>query len=78
MVLEHDQSYMFYLYQNPVFLDYLRNNPHWYKILYYNPTRFSEFLEEAKQAMNLTMEDRISKFQKQLNFISSIAQYLNK
>lgn len=67
-----------YFYENPIYLEYLRYNPRWYKILHYDPTMMDSFMEEANQKMHLTKKDSIAEFNKKLSFVSSLAQYLAK
>lgn len=67
-----------YLYDNPIYLEYLRYNPRWYKILHYDPDKFSSFIEEANQKLHLTKKDTIIEFNKKLSFVSSLMQYLAK
>ena len=74
MVLEQ----LKYLYENTIYLDYLRNNPRWYKILYYNPDMFSEFINEANEKLHLTSKDNLNEFSKKLSFASTLMQYLAK
>ncbi|MFI3252566.1 MAG: YlbE-like family protein [bacterium] len=69
-------SYMDYMYRNPVYLNYLRYHPKWYKILYYDQTRLKEFIAEAQKSMNITTSDRLKKLNSQLSFISSIASMM--
>lgn len=75
MVLK-DVSYMEFMYNNPIYLTYLRYHPHWYKILYYDPMRMKEFLSEAQVSMKITTQDRLKKFEEQLNFISQLTQLM--
>lgn len=67
-----------FLYQNPLFLNYLRYHPEWYKIIYYQPKRFKEFLEEAKKELKMTTFDKIENWKKQLGFFESLIDYLTK
>ena len=69
---------MKYFYDNPVYLEYLRYNPRWYKILYYDPSMLNAFLEEANTNLHLTKRDSLLEFNKKLSFISSLMQYLAK
>lgn len=74
MVLEE----LNYLYQNPPLLMYLRHNPRWYKILYYAPERFNDFLLEAKEKLHLTSKDTLKRWNNNLSFISKMIEYLAK
>ncbi len=69
-------NYMDYMYKNPIYLNYLRYHPKWYKILYYDPTRLSEFIKEAQKSMNMTTSDRLKKLNSQLSFISGLASMM--
>ena len=69
---------MKYFYDNPVYLEYLRYNPRWYKILYYDPSMLNAFLEEANTNLHLTKRDSLLEINKKLSFISSLMQYLAK
>ena len=74
MVLEQLQ----YLYRNPNYLEYLRYNPRWYKILYHDSEMFVEFINEANTNLHLTKKDTLKDFNKKLSFASSLIQYLVK
>lgn len=67
-----------YLYDNLLYLNYLRYNPKWYKILYYEPSMFVDFINEANEKMHLTRKDTLKDFNKKLSFVSSLMQYLAK
>lgn len=67
-----------YLYNNPIYLQYLRYHPRWYKILYYSPEYFDEFINEANIEMHLTKKDSFAQFNKKLSFVSSLLEYLAK
>ena len=69
---------MKYFYDNPVYLEYLRYHPRWYKILHYDPSQFNAFIEEANTKLHLTKKDSIIEFNKKLSFASSLMQYLAK
>lgn len=69
---------MQYFYDNPIYLEYLRYHPRWYKILHYDPEMFSAFLEEANKELHLTKRDSLLEFNKKLSFVSSLMQYLAK
>lgn len=72
-----DQSVLTLMYQNPVYLKYLRYHPKWYMILERYPSAFKEFEKTLKKDLKITMSDKINNFQKQLNFINSMIKYLN-
>ena len=69
---------MKYFYDNPIYLEYLRYHPRWYKILHYDPSLFPSFIEEANEKMHLTKKDSMLDFNKKLSFVSSLMQYLAK
>ena len=69
---------MNYFYDNPQYLEYLRYNPRWYKILYYEPTMLEDFIQEANNKLHLTKRDTIIDFNKKLSFVSTLMQYLAK
>ena len=69
---------MKYFYDNPVYLEYLRYNPRWYKILHYEPSMIKDFLLEANTNLHLTKKDSLLEFNKKLSFVSSLMQYLAK
>ena len=69
---------MKYFYDNPLYLEYLRYNPRWYKILHYDQTMFDTFINEANEKMHLTKRDSLLDFNKKLSFVSSLMQYLAK
>ena len=45
---------MNFFYDNPIYLEYLRYHPKWYKILHYDSNMLDAFIEEAKQELHLT------------------------
>lgn len=69
---------MKYFYDNPIYLEYLRYNPKWYKILYYDPDMLKDFITEANTTLHLTKRDSLLEFNKKLSFVSSLMQYLAK
>jgi hypothetical protein len=69
---------MKYFYDNPIYLEYLRYNPKWYKILYYDPNMLNDFILEANTNLHLTKRDSLVEFNKKLSFVSTLMQYLVK
>ena len=65
------------LYNNSVYLEYLRYHPKWYMILEKNPQLFKEFENELKKDLKITTYDKIENLKKQINFINGIIKYLN-
>jgi len=65
------------LYDNALFLTYLRYHPKWYVILNEHPELYSEFEHEVKINLKLTTYDKIENFRKQVDFVNGIIKYLN-
>lgn len=65
------------IYNNDLYLDYLRYNPKWYVILNDNPKLYIEFEKEVKKKYKLTTYDKIENFKKQIDFVNGIVKYLN-
>lgn len=51
----------FRIKNNPKYLQYLRENSYWYKILNRNPLMFDRFVEKVKEDYKLRASDKISK-----------------
>lgn len=66
-------DYMSYLYDHLDLLMYLRYNPRWYKILYYEPSYFKFFLIEAKKNLKITGIDKLESFKNRFNMLYSLA-----
>ena len=66
------------IYQDDKLLYYLRFHPKWYRILDEDEKMFESFLEKAKEELHLRSQDKIDNFGKQIKFISSMLNYLNK
>lgn len=66
------------IYENPVILEYLRYHPFWYKILYYDKSRLNDFLMIAKEELKITLSDKLEGFRNQLDFVTSLIEYINK
>ncbi len=71
-------NYMEYLYHNLDLLMYLRYHPKWYKILYYNPSYFKDFINEAKVNLKITPIDKLENFKNKFQMIYSLAGLFNK
>lgn len=69
-------EYMNYLYQHLDLLMYLRYHPRWYKILYYDPSYFKYFLQEAKTNLKITSYDRLENIKNKFNMIYSLASLM--
>lgn len=65
------------IYENPLYLEYLRYHPKWYVILNNNPAMYKEFEKEIKTTYKLTAYDKIENFRKQIDFLSGMIKYLN-
>lgn len=67
------------LYANPVYLDYLRQNPKWYYYLDLDSKYYSDFEKAVKQDLKLTTYDKLEAIKNQINFASSMLNYfMNK
>lgn len=64
------------LNNNNLYLNYLRSNAYWYKILNRSPERFDEFAEEVKTKYKLRVSDKISSITDNINFVSSMLNTL--
>lgn len=69
-------DYMQYLYNHLDLLMYLRYHPRWYKILYYEPSYFKHFLNEAKTNLKITGYDRLENIKNKFNMIYSLASLM--
>ena len=47
------------LYNNPVYLDYLRKHPKWYYYLEQNPSNFIFFENTLKKELKITTYDKL-------------------
>ena len=65
------------LYQNDLYLTYLRYHPKWYVILNDYPNAYEDFEKEVKVNLKLTTYDKIDNLRKQVDFINGIIKYLN-
>lgn len=65
------------IYNNELYLEYLRYHPKWYVILNDNPNLYSEFEKEVKTKYKITTYDKIENFKKQIDFVNGIVKYLN-
>lgn len=63
---------MEYLYNHLDLLMYLRYNPRWYKILYYDPSMFSVFINEAKTNLGIRTYDKLEGFKDKVNTLYSL------
>ena len=65
------------IYQNELYLDYLRYHPKWYVILNDNSNLYSEFEKIVKKEYKITTYDKIENFKKKIDFINGMIKYLN-
>ena len=66
----------FKIKQNPYYIEYLRENSYWYKILTRNPNAFREFEEKAKERFLLRPTDKISKILDTMEMINAVVSSL--
>ena len=71
-------DYMEYLYDHLDLLMYLRYHPRWYKILYYDPSLFNDFINEAKEMLKIRGIDKLEKIKNNFNLLYSLADIINK
>ena len=67
----------FKLKSNPLYIKYLHENSHWYKILNRDPDMFNNFIEELKTNYKLRPSDRINKALSTFEMVSAIISSLN-
>lgn len=65
------------IYENDLYLTYLRYHPKWYLILNQYPQSYNDFEKEVKVKLKLTTADKIEQLRKQVDFISGMLNYLN-
>ena len=65
------------IYENNLYLDYLRYHPNWYIVLNNRPDLYKEFEKEVKVAYKITTHDKIENFKKQIDFVNGIIKYIN-
>lgn len=66
------------LKSNPMYLKFIRENSHWYKILNRNPERFEEMVEEMKIKYRLRPTDRINSILDSVDLITKIFKVTNE
>jgi hypothetical protein len=66
----------FKLKSNPYYIQYLRENSYWYKILNRNPSMFNKFTEEVKREYHLRTSDKISKTLSTLEMLTNVVSNL--
>lgn len=65
------------LYNNPLYLDYLRHNPKWYYYLDQDPKYYNDFEKAVKKALKITTYDKLEAIKNQINFASSMIKYFS-
>ena len=67
---------IFKLKSNPNYIEYLRNNSYWYKMLNRNPSLFKKFEDEVKKAYHIRTTDKISNAINTIELISNVVSNL--
>ncbi len=70
-------EWMSYLHRNIDLLMYLRYNPRWYKILYYNPSMLKYFIAEAKENLKIRSVDKLEGIKNKILLASTFAGLFN-
>ena len=65
------------IYENQIYLEYLRYHPRWYIILNDNPKLYSDFEKTVKKEYKITTYDKIDNLKKQIDFVNGMIKYLN-
>ena len=66
----------FKLKSNPKYIQYIRENSYWYKILNRNPLMFNEFESKVKEFYKLRLSDRLSKTLGTIEMIQNVISSL--
>lgn len=66
----------FRLKSNPKYIQYIRENSYWYKILNRDPMMFSRFEEKVKEDYKLRFSDRLSKALSTIEMFQNIVSSL--
>lgn len=66
----------FKIKNDPYYIQYLRENSYWYKILNRTPESFKKFEEKAKEYFSLRPTDKIQKMLQNIEMIQSIVSTL--
>ena len=67
----------FRIKSNPLYIKYLHENSHWYKILNRYPEQFNSFIEELKINYKLRASDKLGQALSTFEMLSSIISTLN-
>ena len=62
----------FKLKGNPNYINYLRQNSYWYKILNRHPEKLKDFIEEAKTYYGLRPTDRLERAVETISLLQNI------
>lgn len=65
-----------YIKNNPLIYNYLRENSFWYKQLNRDSSNLKSLEEEMKKRYKLTAEDKIAKFSRNIELISTFIDVL--
>lgn len=66
------------IYDNEMYLNYLRYHPKWYYYLDQDPKNFEQFEKVVKKELKLTTVDKLDKVKNQINFASAFLKYITK
>lgn len=67
----------FKIKSNPLYIKYLHENSHWYKILNRDPNMFKQFVEEVKTNYKLRPSDKLNRALSTFEMLSTIISTLN-
>ena len=67
----------FKIKSNPLYIKYLHENSHWYKILNREPSMFKNFVEEVKTNYKLRASDKLDRALTTFEMLSTIVSTLN-
>lgn len=73
-----DYNLLRFLYQNSMYLDYLRYHPKWYPILDSDPSNLNIFINEVKKDLKMTTYDKIEGAKQKITFLSSMINYFTE
>ena len=66
----------FKLKQNPYYINYLRSNSYWYKILTREPTKINEFIGEVKKYNRQVKTNKITETLEYIEMLGTIMSSL--
>ena len=67
----------FKIKSNPLYIKYLHENSHWYKLLNRDPDMFNNFIEELKTNYKLRPSDKLNKAISTFEMVTAIISSLN-